>query len=190
MGEGGFSGRSNKLVDGCYTFWMGGAIAILDMLEDEIRLNDRRSVADSNDDDNSATRKNMSYSSYDINALRSYVLCCCQDPKGGLRDKPTKARDFYHTCYCLSGLALTTSSSMKKTNNTIHMARIHLLLLKTKEQRQEQEKEKSLTRIINNKKTKKAHRSKVIIPAKIHAVFNVRVERIYYVMREISKGTL
>ena len=220
--EGGFSGRSNKLVDGCYTFWMGGAIAILDMLEDEIRLNDRRSVADSNDDDddededededenddddtnnddNSATRKNMSYSSYDINALRSYVLCCCQDPKGGLRDKPTKARDFYHTCYCLSGLALTTSSAMKKTNNTIHMARIHLLLLKTKEQRQEKEKvkeqeqeqelnEKSLTRMINNKKTKKAHRSKVIIPAKIHAVFNVRVERIYYVMREISKGTL
>merc|ERR1712161_19942 len=110
------------------------------MLEDEIRLNDRRSVADSNDDDddedededddddtnnddNSATRKNMSYSSYDINALRSYVLCCCQDPKGGLRDKPTKARDFYHTCYCLSGLALTTSSAMKKIDNTIHMAR-------------------------------------------------------------------
>lgn len=26
-------------------------------------------------------------------------------PKGGLRDKPGKPPDFYHTCYCLSGLA-------------------------------------------------------------------------------------
>ena len=26
--EGGFSGRANKLVDGCYSFWQGGANAI------------------------------------------------------------------------------------------------------------------------------------------------------------------
>ena len=25
---------------------------------------------------------------------------------GGLRDKPGKGRDFYHTCYCLSGLSV------------------------------------------------------------------------------------
>ncbi len=25
--------------------------------------------------------------------------------KGGLRDKPGKAPDYYHTCYCLSGLS-------------------------------------------------------------------------------------
>ena len=25
--------------------------------------------------------------------------------KGGLRDKPGKAVDYYHTCYCLSGLS-------------------------------------------------------------------------------------
>ena len=25
--------------------------------------------------------------------------------KGGLRDKPGKPVDYYHTCYCLSGLA-------------------------------------------------------------------------------------
>ncbi|CAM9480395.1 unnamed protein product, partial [Ectocarpus sp. 8 AP-2014] len=28
--EGGFQGRTNKLVDGCYSFWQGGAVAILD----------------------------------------------------------------------------------------------------------------------------------------------------------------
>lgn len=25
--------------------------------------------------------------------------------RGGLRDKPGKSPDYYHTCYCLSGLA-------------------------------------------------------------------------------------
>jgi protein farnesyltransferase subunit beta len=38
-------------------------------------------------------------------ALQEYVLLCCQSPAGGLRDKPSKGRDFYHTCYCLSGLS-------------------------------------------------------------------------------------
>lgn len=26
-------------------------------------------------------------------------------PRGGLRDKPGKPADYYHTCYCLSGLS-------------------------------------------------------------------------------------
>lgn len=29
--EGGFQGRTNKLVDGCYSFWQGGAIPILEI---------------------------------------------------------------------------------------------------------------------------------------------------------------
>ena len=40
-------------------------------------------------------------------ALQRYVLYCCQSPQGGLLDKPGKTRDFYHTCYCLSGLSLS-----------------------------------------------------------------------------------
>lgn len=27
--EGGFQGRTNKLVDGCYSFWMGGVFPII-----------------------------------------------------------------------------------------------------------------------------------------------------------------
>ena len=33
---------------------------------------------------------------------------------GGLRDKPGKSADFYHTCYCLSGL-----SSAQHASNTV-----------------------------------------------------------------------
>jgi protein farnesyltransferase subunit beta len=43
---------------------------------------------------------------FDQEALQEYILLCCQEPKGGLVDKPGKARDFYHTCYTLSGLSV------------------------------------------------------------------------------------
>ena len=42
----------------------------------------------------------------DAAQLERYILLCCQDVNGGLRDKPSKSRDFYHSCYCLSGLAV------------------------------------------------------------------------------------
>jgi len=38
-----------------------------------------------------------------------YTYIYMQDPSGGLRDKPSLRRDYYHTCYCLSGLAVTQS---------------------------------------------------------------------------------
>ncbi|CAI7809224.1 unnamed protein product, partial [Closterium sp. NIES-54] len=43
-------------------------------------------------------------------ALQAYLLLCCQVPEGGLRDKPGKARDYYHTCYALSGLTAAQHS--------------------------------------------------------------------------------
>ena len=42
---------------------------------------------------------------YNTAALRLWLLRCCQSQRGGFRDKPGKPVDYYHTCYCLSGLA-------------------------------------------------------------------------------------
>ena len=42
---------------------------------------------------------------YNARALRLWLLKCCQASRGGLRDKPGKPVDYYHTCYCLSGHA-------------------------------------------------------------------------------------
>ena len=81
--EGGFQGRSNKLVDGCYSFWQGGALAILSQLDDTSTL------------------------LMDEGLLQRYILLCAQDVNGGLRDKPSKSRDFYHSCYNLSGLSVS-----------------------------------------------------------------------------------
>ncbi|GAX11602.1 protein farnesyltransferase subunit beta [Fistulifera solaris] len=89
--EGGFSGRSNKLVDGCYSFWQGGALAVV---SDLLLSNDG-----SNDTKTSAAL-------FDTAMLERYILLCAQDIHGGLRDKPSKTRDFYHSCYNLSGLSI------------------------------------------------------------------------------------
>jgi protein farnesyltransferase subunit beta len=89
--EGGFQGRINKLVDGCYSFWQGAAVAILE------------GVTQGGGGGDAALRIPRLM---DADALQRYVLLACQEPAGGLRDKPGKGRDFYHTCYCLSGLSV------------------------------------------------------------------------------------
>ena len=38
-------------------------------------------------------------------ALQLWLLRCCQSDRGGFKDKPGKPPDYYHTCYCLSGLS-------------------------------------------------------------------------------------
>jgi len=49
-------------------------------------------------------------------ALQRYVLQCGQSIEsegvGGLRDKPGKSRDFYHSCYALSGLSIAQSFAL------------------------------------------------------------------------------
>lgn len=75
-------------MDGCYSFWQGGIFPLLhDLLEPE-------AIAEHS-------------WLFDHSALQEYLLICCQDPRGGLVDKPGKSRDFYHTCYTLSGLAVS-----------------------------------------------------------------------------------
>ncbi len=85
--EGGFNGRANKLVDSCYSFWQGASFQLLREVSRQAgeRLAPLFSKA----------------------ALEKYVLCACQRESGGLRDKPGKQPDYYHTCYALSGLAAT-----------------------------------------------------------------------------------
>ena len=123
--EGGFQGRTNKLVDGCYSFWQGGTLALVA----HVRRGHTRSdeappglvwrpggrapppapppPADDLDLDLDLDLDGCRGPTLgDERALQRYILLCAQVyPEGGLRDKPGKNRDYYHTCYCLSGLA-------------------------------------------------------------------------------------
>jgi len=103
--EGGFNGRTNKLVDGCYSFWQGGAMAIVSMYHHE-----KNSKTFNADEDPWFAGKRPTLL-FDEGMLERYVLLCGQDVHGGLRDKPSKRRDFYHSCYCVSGLSVAQSSA-------------------------------------------------------------------------------
>ncbi|KAM5470708.1 CAAX farnesyltransferase (FTase) subunit beta [Microsporum audouinii] len=84
--EGGFSGRTNKLVDGCYSHWVGGCWPLVQQALDAGTLSAPRSL-------------------YSREGLSRYILNCCQSQYGGLRDKPGKHADSHHTCYTLAGLS-------------------------------------------------------------------------------------
>ncbi|KAH9809845.1 terpenoid cyclases/protein prenyltransferase alpha-alpha toroid [Melampsora americana] len=98
---GGFRGRTNKLVDGCYSWWCGGLIQVIEALIEE-----EESV---NDDQKSRSAASIN-ALYDRKGLQEYILLISQgqDPEpivGGLRDKPSVPPDHYHTHYILSGLS-------------------------------------------------------------------------------------
>ncbi|KND88124.1 Protein farnesyltransferase subunit beta [Tolypocladium ophioglossoides CBS 100239] len=97
--EGGFSGRTNKLVDGCYSHWVGGCWPLL-----EASLNGPEGPATGPADH---PPMQVDDSLFSRNGLIRYILCCGQDlsKRGGMRDKPSKYSDAYHTCYVLSGLS-------------------------------------------------------------------------------------
>ncbi|PKY02673.1 CaaX farnesyltransferase beta subunit Ram1 [Aspergillus campestris IBT 28561] len=92
--EGGFSGRTNKLVDGCYSHWVGSCWPLI-----QSALDGPLSTA--------ASQSTSVGRLYSREGLTRYILACCQSKNGGLRDKPGKRPDSYHTCYTLTGLSNT-----------------------------------------------------------------------------------
>ncbi|KAL2505169.1 Protein farnesyltransferase subunit beta [Abeliophyllum distichum] len=161
--ECGFQGRTNKLVDGCYSFWQGGVAALIQRLHlivnEQMGLSNILECECSTDSDYDSTNSDISEGGqcyegtsshvnetcqlreegqpntshpadgnnvgynfikghvymrplFDNIALQHYILLCSQE-EGGFRDKPGKNRDYYHTCYCLSGLSVSQYSCTK-----------------------------------------------------------------------------
>ncbi|KAF2841837.1 CaaX farnesyltransferase beta subunit Ram1, partial [Patellaria atrata CBS 101060] len=92
--EGGFTGRTNKLVDGCYSHWVGGTWTLL-----EAALAGSSGVTDPIIA--GAIEKGL----WSREGLTRWILCAAQNKKGGLRDKPGKPPDAYHSNYNLAGLS-------------------------------------------------------------------------------------
>ncbi|KKY28901.1 putative farnesyltransferase beta subunit ram1 [Phaeomoniella chlamydospora] len=92
--EGGLAGRKNKLVDGCYSHWLGGCFPLVQaalqgpMTEEQAKSTGPMDI-------------------YNREGLVRYTLSCCQQKHGGLRDKPGTRADAYHTNYILSALSQT-----------------------------------------------------------------------------------
>lgn len=99
--EKGFNGRTNKVVDSCYSLWQGGVFPLISrILNKELHEQEIREVAPKGS------------WLFDQEGLQQYVLIAAQSSNGGgLRDKPAKGPDYYHTCYALSGLSAAQHSN-------------------------------------------------------------------------------
>ena len=77
--EGGFQGRTNKLVDGCYSFWQGGSFPLL-----HAAIQRHRSGGEGRSDNAAAAGAPPFFNA----ALLDYVMVCCQVPHGGSATSP------------------------------------------------------------------------------------------------------
>jgi protein farnesyltransferase subunit beta len=101
---GGFRGRTNKLVDGCYSWWVGGCFPLLESLGITVESTAEAAQPSSNEDDvwhdadglcpaikSPLCSSNLPVDSlYSRQGLQEYLLWAGQHPSGGLRDKPPK----------------------------------------------------------------------------------------------------
>mmetsp|Transcript_9099 Transcript_9099/g.37416 ORF Transcript_9099/g.37416 Transcript_9099/m.37416 type:complete len:238 (+) Transcript_9099:42-755(+) len=114
--EGGFQGRTNKLVDGCYSFWQCGALFLVacprhgklspHTSKSRLIVDRDSTVVCSHPFTGRLPEQLSQQQTCNSIALQGYILSCSQlQYDGGFRDKPGKLHDMYHTCYCLSGLS-------------------------------------------------------------------------------------
>jgi protein farnesyltransferase subunit beta len=91
--EGGFNGRTNKLVDSCYSFWQGSIFNMIYMGNNKFTY-DMELL-------------------YDQLSLQAYIIFACQNTKmGGLVDKPGKHPDLFHSNYATAWLILSQECLM------------------------------------------------------------------------------
>ena len=118
--EGGYQGRTNKLVDGCYSFWQGGAVALLPRARRAkaaaptaspdggaaaagpgtgagagagaggVGVDVDMAAEDAGDAGSGTSDYDPEELLMDTERLQRYILRCCQRVDGGLRDKPSK----------------------------------------------------------------------------------------------------
>lgn len=135
--EGGFQGRTNKLVDSCYSFWQAGGLACLNILkiEDGDDFYDAKKYFIYNKEMSGNYKIISPHNSSDTSlfntfSLQKYILHCGQDVTyGGLKDKPSKRRDHYHTCYALSGLSLAQWSGIVHYKSKFSIEKISEFIL-------------------------------------------------------------
>jgi protein farnesyltransferase subunit beta len=101
---GGFRGRTNKLVDGCYSWWVGGCFPLLETLgvsvEHATDVGRSSNVEEEGWQDADGLFTAIEYtlcssdlsvdSLYSRQGLQEYLLWAGQHQSGGLRDKPPK----------------------------------------------------------------------------------------------------
>jgi protein farnesyltransferase subunit beta len=84
---GGFRGRTNKLVDGCYSWWVGGTFGLLEALGTPSHHPGRTETPPEGETEEDW--EDCEDTLFDRTALQNYILFAAQT-EAGLRDKPKK----------------------------------------------------------------------------------------------------
>lgn len=87
--EGGFSGRTNKLVDGCYSHWVG---ACWPLIISPMKGTPTPIISPQDNHEYGTSNYPLTGTPlFNKEGLIRYILCACQDTsrRGGMRDKPS-----------------------------------------------------------------------------------------------------
>jgi len=89
-------------------------IGLQDLITEATRPNSKICVVQEKTEGNDVEEDTLKEGSwfFDQLALQDYLLLCCQEKDGGIRDKPGKSKDYYHTCYGLSGLSIAQNNQV------------------------------------------------------------------------------
>ncbi|PCH39083.1 terpenoid cyclases/Protein prenyltransferase [Wolfiporia cocos MD-104 SS10] len=129
---GGFKGRTNKLVDGCYSWWVGGCFGLVEGLMGPASAAGTESEGKHELHADEDGWDDVDDALLNREALQEYILYAGQHPAGGLRDKPPKyvmCFDSRHRIPDMSGLlpSLATLSMVDHRVSPDEMRRDNLL---------------------------------------------------------------
>ena len=102
---GGISGRSHKLVDVCYSLWIGSLLIKLNVFPTATNLTNVDELSTIYPNINIYDRLQMYVKLISASPIRDQASPNFIKQGGGFRDKPNKGADYYHTGYGLAGLS-------------------------------------------------------------------------------------
>lgn len=194
--EGGFQGRTNKLVDGCYSFWMGALFPLLHALLQQGEVEATPAASSSSASSSGAASPSPAPSVvpadhgwlFDTLALQRYVVVSCQMAMGGLRDKPGKSADLYHTCYCLSGLSVAQNSTT--LGNSPILGREENLLVSRARRQLAAAHALGITAVESDNFRVFAGPAFLLPQAGVHPIYNIRYAHVERVMQSFANEKL
>ncbi|KAM9960572.1 hypothetical protein ACTFIW_009715 [Dictyostelium discoideum] len=123
--DGGFEGRTNKLVDTCYSYWQGAVYIIIQSYFNYYKKqqDDDGDGGGDGDGDGKVGEQQEEGLLFNQTKLQEYVIRFCQqsDKKySGFSDHPHRGKDYYHTCYGLSGISLSQYNEIGKAIQSLN----------------------------------------------------------------------
>lgn len=115
--EGGFAGRTNKLVDSCYGYWLSSILAQCSPTLSPTSIQSYQTIAAHARPKDAGIEKAEGSLVFHQLQLQEYLLIAAQASYGGFASRPFSHCDIYHTCYSLCALSIAQNHSQVPLGN-------------------------------------------------------------------------